>query len=147
MRQGHSIECSVTSFITQKTISNKKYSIKSIPGGIVIAAIGKYALATLTQYKLADLFENTRLFTDSNSNNGYSCHRFHFRIDVSILNNSLHGTPEKKYTGDESGDLGGNIAQWGKIRKVGQYMKILFKLHKTSYAGVIYSFIYLEFSL
>ncbi|GFS88535.1 hypothetical protein TNCV_1461641 [Trichonephila clavipes] len=51
-----------------------------------IPAIGMHARTTSMQRELAHMLENTRHFTDHSSNDGYSCHQVHFKIDGCVIN-------------------------------------------------------------
>ncbi|GFS79681.1 hypothetical protein TNCV_4241391 [Trichonephila clavipes] len=45
-----------------------------------------YARTTPTRHGLADMFKNTRSFTDHSSSDGYSGHQIHFRFDGHVIN-------------------------------------------------------------
>lgn len=70
-----------------------------------IAAIGKYAHSIPSRHVLANIFKNTGCFMDSSTSDGYSYHKFYFRIYGTIILNVLHVTREKKIRGDKWGDI------------------------------------------
>ncbi|GFU31629.1 hypothetical protein TNCV_3282861 [Trichonephila clavipes] len=53
-----------------------------------VAAIGMYESTTSTRLRLTDMLQNTGCFTGRSSSNGYSYHRYHFRLGWHVVNRS-----------------------------------------------------------
>ncbi|GFS79443.1 hypothetical protein TNCV_2369801 [Trichonephila clavipes] len=73
---------------------SQKYNIKASKAVFEIAGFGMYALATPTRHGLADMFENTGLFSYCSSSVGYSYHQIHFRSDGRVVN---HGSEKSMF--------------------------------------------------
>ncbi|GFT17558.1 hypothetical protein TNCV_4807941 [Trichonephila clavipes] len=91
-----------------------------------------YARTAPTRHGLPNIFENTVHFTDPSSSDGYPCDQVHFGNDKRVVHEALHSTPEKKYRGDKSGDLGGQAT--GPLRPIHLFGNVRSKGSRTCLA-------------